>query len=373
MGVGGATKSLIAQLPPGTVSSSLDLGTGCGIVALHLALRGPVVATDISERALIFARANARLNDLHEVIEFRQGDLFEPVHTDSFELIASNPPFVITPRQSTSVSQYDYRDAGLVGDELVKRVVTGALQHLSEDGMLLALANWESPWGMNGLTRVEAWVREAAGASTSVAAWVIERDSLSPAQYAETWIRDGGIRPGDSQFESLLSAWLEDFAARQITAIGLGIVRIKRLPATLPSEPIFYLEQAAGSFDSENLGVRMHATFAHGIDASLLQDNEILAKHWLLDKNVVEVREHRPGEESPRAIMLRTTRPIERSVAADSLLAAAVGACDGELTLKQICEALTTLLEVDYDACCAALVTSVRELSWLGMISPADD
>ncbi|MFC7765343.1 DUF7059 domain-containing protein [Leucobacter soli] len=90
MGVGGATRSLIAQLPPhdagraldlGSADSprSLDLGTGCGIVAMHLALRGPVVATDISERALDLARANARLNGMEHGIEFRHGDLFAPV------------------------------------------------------------------------------------------------------------------------------------------------------------------------------------------------------------------------------------------------------------------------------------------------------
>ena len=120
MGVGGATRSLLAQLPLGPHvtllgGSVLDLGTGCGVVALMLAHAlarfdvQRIVATDISERALSFARANARLNGLHGAIEFRQGDLFAPVAGERFDLIASNPPFVITPRSpGDDRARYEY-------------------------------------------------------------------------------------------------------------------------------------------------------------------------------------------------------------------------------------------------------------------------
>ncbi|MFC7765341.1 hypothetical protein [Leucobacter soli] len=99
---------------------------------------------------------------------------------------------------------------------------------------------------------------------------------------------------------------------------------------------------------------------------------EVLATHWLRSDEVVELREHAPGEESPRAITLATTAPIERRVAADTLLAAAVGACDGELSLGQIADALASVLEVDADAVAEALVADARELAWLGMLAPVD-
>ena len=51
--------------------------------------------------------------------------------------------------------------------------------------------------------------------------------------------------------------------------------------------------------------------------------------------------------------------------------AAAVGACDGELTLGQIADALAQILEVDADACAEALTAGVRELVWFGMLAPA--
>ena len=377
MGVGGATRSLISQAPAQPVERSLDLGTGCGIVALHLALRGAVVATDISERALALARANARLNALDDRIEFRRGDLFVPVAGERFDLILSNPPFVITPRDADT-PVYEYRDGGRTGDELAADVVRHAPEHLNTDGTALCLANWESPWGGNGLERVRGWIADAAERTPEdrIAAWVIERDRVLPVQYAETWARDGGDRPGDPAFDALVASWLRDFADRRVVSIGLGAIRIRRLAGAEPdrtgAEPLIHLEQATGPFAAERVGSLLERAFDAGISAMRKSDAEALDAHWILDDAVVEEREHVPGQEAPSAIVLRTDRPIGRRVAADPLLAAAVGACDGDLTLGQIADALATLLEVDAEAAREALVAGARELAWFGMLQPID-
>ena len=378
MGVGGATRSLIAQLPPGPVDSALDLGTGCGIVALHLALRGPVIATDLSERALRFARANARLNGV-EGIELRQGDLFAPVADSRFALIASNPPFVVTPRADEG-ERYTYRDGGLVGDALAERVVREAPARLASGGTLVCLANWESPWGVDALERVRGWIEEDRGGLKGdlIAGWVIERDRVSPARYAETWARDGGARPGDPAFERLIESWLNDFAARRIVAIGLGSIRIRRIAAAdVRPDQVFrreaelvVTERASGPFQ-DRPGTALEAIFDASIRAALMSDAEVLATHWQLDSGVVELREHTPGAADPSGIALLSVRGVERRVTADTLLAAAVGACDGELSLAMIADALATLLEVDAAAAAEALVAGVRELTRLGLLAPA--
>lgn len=379
MGVGGATRSLIAQAllgrgtePPGSV---LDLGTGCGIVALHLARSGArrVVATDISARALGLARANARLNGLEGRIDFRAGDLFEPVAGERFDLVLSNPPFVITPRGDDSVPRYEYRDGGMRGDELAARVVREAPALLNPGGTLLCLANWETPWGGRGLARVGEWIEagaEGLGGEGSLAGWAIERELLDPARYAETWARDGGARPGEAGFEVLMEAWLREFADRRVVSIGLGSVRIRRCAAG--EAAAIRLEHADGPFAREP-GPGLAAAFAAGIAAERMSDAEILAVRWVRDEAVAELREHVPGEEGPRSISLRTERPIARTVVADPLLAAAVGACDGELSLARIADALATLLEVDAEAAAEALVAGFRELVWFGMLrAPVD-
>lgn len=378
MGVGGATRSLLAQapldrVPAGETLSALDLGTGCGIVALHLARAGygRVVATDISERALKLARANAQLNGCAELIEFRHGDMFAPVAGEQFDLILSNPPFVITPRTHGTLPRYEYRDAGLSGDALIAQVVNDGPIHLRDGGTLLCLANWESPWGENGLARVRGWIEQAARAAGTLHAWVIERDRIDPIRYAETWARDGGTHSGTAAFDAFVTAWVQDFAARRVSSIGLGSIRIQR-DEVGDQQGVIRLEQAIGAIAS-GAAARLTAAFRAGIQAQRMTQAQMLATHWVRERTVVEVREYTPGEESPKAILLRAESPIARTVVADPLLAAAVGACDGELSLRQIVEALATLLEVAETAVRDALCAEVRELCWMGILTPTDE
>lgn len=386
MGVGGATRSLLAQAPLGgsiaAPASALDLGTGCGIVALYLARAGTarIVATDISQRALDLAGANARLNDLADRIEFRRGDLFETVRGERFELILSNPPFVITPRERDGgeAPRYEYRDGGMTGDELAEKVAREGPAYLQPGGSLLCLANWEARWGEDGLERVRAWIEASSLTATLDAAWVIERDRVSPAQYAETWARDGGARPGDAEFEELMSAWIEDFSRRKIISIGLGAIRVRVSDASEASEtpatslsPVLRLEHASGTLAMAGLAGGLATAFNVGVEAARMSDAEMLSIRWVRADNVCEEREYEPGAEDPRSICLVTDMPIGRRLSVDPVLAAATGACDGDLTLAQLSDALATLLEADASALTRELVRGVRELAWFGMLAPA--
>ena len=367
MGVGGATRSLIAQLPPRKVDSALDLGTGSGIVALHLAFRGPVVATDISSRALAFARANARLNRVSG-IDFRQGDLYVPVRDDQFDLIAANPPFVISP--PAKEKRYAYRESSFPGDQLAEHVIVGSAQHLRPGGEIVALANWEYPWGEDGLTRVKKWV-EAAAASVGedIDGWIVERDRVDPAQYAEVWARDAGLHPGEEASDTAIDAMLADFSARRIVQIGLGTVRMRRAARSSSAQgSVIRAERAVGPQHYESLGRALDAAFAAGSATARLSDSEILEMRWRRPPELREIREHRPGEDAPHAMAIETSMGIERRITADTLLSAAVGASDGELTLGQIADALATLLEVDAGPTREALVQDVRELTWMGVL-----
>lgn len=381
MGVGGATRSLLALTPfaPGATVlglSALDLGTGCGIIAMYLARAGAdrVVATDISPRALRFAAANARLNGFDGRIEFREGDLFDSVAGELFDLILSNPPFVITPRGAGEQPRYEYRDGGMTGDELAAKVVRQAPAHLASGGTLLCLANWEVAWGGSGLDRVAGWIEDASESSGSALdAWVIERDRVDPAQYAETWARDGGARPGEPEFDALIDAWLDDFAARKVVSVGLGSVRVRRSHEQRTEQRnVIRTEQAPGMFASDGPGWPLARAFVAGTAAERMSVEDMLATRWVRSERLYEEREYRPGSEDPRAISLVIDTPIGRREAVDPLLAAALGVCDGDLTLGQIAGALATVMEVDEAAATAMLVESVRELSWHGMVAPSD-
>ncbi|MDN5820471.1 MAG: methyltransferase, partial [Brachybacterium sp.] len=134
LGVGGASHTLARITPRAPVETVLDLGCGGGIQALHASRHAEhVVATDLSERALAVAAFNAALNGIE--IELRQGSLLEPVAGESFDLIISNPPFVITPRQAgEETTTWTYRDGGRAGDTLLAALVRALPSHLAPGG-----------------------------------------------------------------------------------------------------------------------------------------------------------------------------------------------------------------------------------------------
>lgn len=73
---------------------ALDLGTGSGVGAIFAARHGyRVTAVDINPHAVRCARINALLNELDDLIEVVQGDLFAPVAGQRFDLVLFNPPF----------------------------------------------------------------------------------------------------------------------------------------------------------------------------------------------------------------------------------------------------------------------------------------
>jgi len=375
LGVGGASTTLSGLMLQQRVATVLDLGTGCGIQALHAArFADHVVATDISQRALDLAAFNAQLNGVSS-IEFRLGSLFDPVAGEVFDRIVSNPPFVITPR-TESVPAYEYRDGGLVGDALVEKVIREAPAHLAPGGVAQLLGNWEygvgsdglgsDGLGSDGLDRVAEW-------TTGLDAWVVERETQDAALYAETWIRDGGTKPGTPEFESLMAAWLDDFAARGVTAVGFGYVTLRGASASARAgagtgTPLRRFERLDGALGRSEggLGVAIGASLeAH----DWLSDADLVAARLTLAPDVTEERHYWPGDEDPTVIDLRQGGAFGRTQPSGTVLAAVVGACDGDLSIGAICAAIAQLLEVDAAELLDEVLPSVRELVFIGMLT----
>jgi SAM-dependent methyltransferase len=135
MGPGQTTLPLIrlAEDLPG--ASVLDVGCGPGSVALFAARRGArVLGTDINPRAIELARWNARLNGLTAVFEV--GDLTAPAQGRRFDLVFSQPPFVMQPPDMDAVT---YLHGGAWGDELVFRLFAQLPSILAPAGMAAIL------------------------------------------------------------------------------------------------------------------------------------------------------------------------------------------------------------------------------------------
>jgi len=366
LGVGGASLTLSGLMIHEPVTSVLDLGTGCGIQALHASRHARrVVATDISARALKFAAMNAELNRITN-IEFRLGSLFEPVEGETFDHIVSNPPFVITPR-TAGVPTYEYRDGGREGDALVAEVVAGAARHLTPGGIAQLLGNWEYRGEIDAFDRVTAWLDAAVIGTPSqggLDAWIIEREVQDAALYAETWIRDGGTRSGD-EFDRLSDAWLDDFSHRSVTRVGFGYLTLRRPAAGAPT--LRRLERLGGPVGA-GLGAHLAETLsAHDWQTAL--DDAALARALLtVSSDVTEERHYWPGDEDPAALTLRQGGAFARVYPMGTVLAAVVGACDGELSIAAICAALAQLLELNENDVRDEVLPSIRELVETGFL-----
>jgi methylase of polypeptide subunit release factors len=363
LGVGGASMTLSGLMLPTIARRVLDLGTGCGIQAMHAArFADEVVATDISERALGIAALNLALNGV-DGVELRLGSLFEPVAGERFDRIVSNPPFVITPR-ATGVPEYDYRDGGMTGDGVVEAVMRGAADHLEPGGVAQLLGNSETRDGADGLDRVRAW----AG---SLEHWIVEREVQQVTEYAETWVRDGGTRSGTAEFDRLYDAWLDDFVERGVTEVGFGYLVLRR-PATDAAPRLRRTERADAPLDGvTGLGAHLSGALAAHDVVAALDDAALRATRLRVAGDVTEERSYWPGAEDPSVIVLRQGGGLRRELRADPALAAVVGACDGELPLGVITDAVAELLGIDAARMGPALLAEVRELVIDGILQPA--
>ncbi|MDJ0376387.1 methyltransferase [Cryobacterium sp. PH31-L1] len=383
LGIGGASRTLSGLMMPHAVERALDIGTGCGIQAMHASRHAEhVVATDISVRALELAALNAELNEIDN-IEFRFGSLFDPVAGERFDHIISNPPFVITPR-AEGVPSYEYRDGGMVGDALVEAVVRGAAEHLTPGGVVQLLGNWEYHGETDAFERLERWLTPVAGAAAesnasdsvdptvgapaapvasappALDAWIIEREVQSPGEYAETWIRDGGTRPGPD-FDRLYDAWLNDFEARGVSRVGFGYLLLRR-PSAAPT--LRRLERMPDALGHNPAGLGSHLAeclAAHDWQAAT-DDARLFRTNLTVASDVTEERHYWPGQQDPTLMTLHQGSGFGRSVPLDTALAGLVGACDGELAVGAIIGALAQLLDADEAALSAELLPKVRAL-----------
>ncbi len=112
-------------------ASVLDLGCGTGVLSVIAASNGEkVVATDLNPQAVRCTRINAILNGVEKRVTVRQGDLFEPVRGESFDVVLFNPPyFGGRPRDTFETS---FRS-----DDMATRFAAGLPLHLKPDGFAL--------------------------------------------------------------------------------------------------------------------------------------------------------------------------------------------------------------------------------------------
>jgi len=408
LGIGGAGLTLAGLTPRTPVRTALDLGCGCGIQTLYLLRHAQhVVATDISARALAFTAFNAALAgitadvdaataadapvDLDAAgasgsvvgtsrLELRLGSLLEPVAGGRFDLIVSNPPFVLTPPtvREAGLPLMEYRDAG---GPVLPTLVAGLGEHLEPGGSAVMLGNWEhchaslgrgdAPDSASDLATdsttdpgaaVSSWRNAvAAWIPEGLDAWVIEREVQDPVEYATMWLRDGGLTPerDAAGFEAALGAWVGDFEARGIEGIGFGYLIVHR-----PQRPreLWHLLEEVTTTGQGVLGPHIADVLAVRERLAGLDDDAVAALHPILAPDVTEERHFIPGAAEPAVILLRQGGGLGRTIRASTAVAALAGVADGELSVGQIASAVAALTGEDAVGLRAEMIEATRRL-----------
>lgn len=317
---GGRSLANITIRRPG--ADCLDLGTGCGFLALLAARHGGrVVATDVNPRSRAFVEFNAALNGIRN-IEAVTGDLFAPVAGRKFDLVFSNPPYVISPD-----NRLVYMSGGMKGDSFCRRIVSEVGPFLREGGHFQMICNWAEPEDEEWTTHLRTWFE-----GTGCDAWALRSSTTDPKTYALTWVNVG--RHGAPGEPARLEEWLSYYREQRIRSIGAGIVTMKKRaggpgwfrafdgpPSVIGPcgdavlsrmEALDFLQRVA---EDEAL---MASVFKASPDARLVQECEPSPAGWAQVAAHVRIREGLAYVEE-----------------VDTYVAELIAACDGERTLRR--------------------------------------
>jgi hypothetical protein len=362
LGIGSASLTLAQYTMRTAVGRSLDVGTGCGVQALHLARHSDsVTATDVSGRALRMAATTAALSG--QSWDLREGSLLDPIGDERYDLVVANPPFVVSSGLTTATGGYDYRDSGLAGDELCRRLVTSVPGVLREGGAAQLLANWvitaTQPWQ----ERLAEWLAPA-----HCDAWVWQREIADPAQYVSLWLRDAGEQPGTARWRAGYDEWLDWMATVGIVAIGMGAITLwnnqSDQPVIVMEDVPQAVEQPVGATVAEWLPRQRY--LANAADAELLDarlriaDGVVLTRHDLIED----------GAWRTALFQLRQSGGMRWELETDDSVSAVLAACNGQTRLRTALAVLAASLGLAFEDVAEPLLPVVRDLVARGFLLP---
>ena len=349
LGVGAASLTLAAATPRAVVDRVLDLGVGCGIQALladdHARI---VVATDSNPRAAAFTRLAAALAG--SAYDVRVGDLLGPVAGEQFDLVVSNPPFVIGPGR-----RYTYRDAGYAGDEVCRRLVNRLPDVLAPGGHAVMLVNWLHLAGEDGDERVRSWFD-----GTGCDGWVVQRELAAPEDYVTAWLRDTDEGP---RFDALYDEWMASLAG--VDAVAFGVLAMRRRADG--RSPVVHLDEVDQPV-AATWGEEVLDHFAR-LDAL---DGDVLDRAWRVrdDVRLHQVATRTDDGWLADSQLLQQERGLRWTGGVDTYGATLLAGCDGTRRLGDLVAVLAASAGLSSGEAAQQVVPVVRRLVEQGFLVP---
>ena len=341
-----------------------DIGCGCGVQALILAKLGyETYATDISDRALLYAKVNSQVNNVK--INFLKGSFLDPLEKIGlkFDLIISNPPFVITPSELREEHNYVYRDGGMEGDYLLEYFMANLPKFLKEKGVAIFLGNFENTdnfW----VEKLDKYLPDNSDV------WILKRQDLNCEQYIKMWMDDSlNYFLCPDEYEKNYAIWLRDFMFRKVISVSFAYFILQKNSDAVSKK--WVKAEDASSYLNQPDGESILKTLVNKENVKKCSDDLSLlfAEKYVMSSDVTQERHYIPGVEDPRLIYMVQGGNLGRKKEITSLQAGFLGACDGTLTAKQICDALTCILnsqnsefeKIDYDSVASEMEFFIKE------------
>ena len=338
------------------VAKALDLGTGAGIQALLAGSHADhVIATDTSKRALNFAAMNARLNGIDNV-SFAEGSFFEPVAGEKFDLIVTNPPFIISPQSGLM-----FQNAELEGDQVSELILRESPAYLHESAFAVSLISWVHETEEDWASRPCAWV-EGSGCDF----WLLRAVSQDPLNYAAGSLRQSQ-HIGGRRYSELLDKWLEFDREHGFVRLALGAAILRK---RVSRKNWIHCEDLCGAAITSDASEQIERVFAAEDFLATANEEELLDVRVTIHPDHVLEQKLVAGQDGwmSQSLVLKSAVGIDHRAAIDPRVLMFLSRCNGTRTVRQLISDVSQKDEVDFAAAAAAGLPLVRRLLRAGFL-----
>ncbi len=339
------------------VGRALDVGTGNGIQALLASRHAEhVIATDVNERALAFARFNLALNGATNV-ELRHGSFLEPVEGERFELVVANPPYVISPESS-----FAFRDSGLGRDRVSEELVRGLPALLDEGGLATMMVSWIQD-GDDVVARPGEWL-----AGSGCDAWILYTGTDDALSAAAGWNRSAA---SPEERAEKIDRWLEYFHTERIERISYGAIMLRKRAGA--RNWLKSAELPRGRFAQSSAALERMLAAQDFLDTAATDDH-LLDHRFRIADDVILAQQlaQEQGMWALREVELRLEGGLGFTAGLDPSAARVVSGLDSMRSLRDVLEEAADAVGVDRTEFVPAGAALLRQMVALGFAVPAD-
>lgn len=357
MGIGTSSLAPTNATPRRHYRRALDVGCGGGFQTFQLATHcDAVVGLDINPRALELARFASRLNRVSN-IDFRLSNFFSAVEGEKFDLIVSNPPFVISPE-----SEFHYRDGGLGADRVAETVIRNVSDYLEEGGIAVVICEWAFLKGAQPVERLQQWI---AGNGCDV--WVSTSKQTDLFTYAMSWLRSYQAHLSPEEYAQTFERWIDYYDKIGMVGVETGLIAMRKRDG----QNWFYADEAPPVIRG-----RWGETLIQLLDIHLLLNtstvDELLDQPFQLSsaarmRHVYSQNGNRWAS-SEAEILLE--EPLPYSGRIDQYTAGLCARCDGTLPLRQLVKEMGEVVGVSFPEIVEAAMPILQGLIQRGYLIP---